>query len=86
MKEQTEYSAEDTENILEIIEQPGLHSVVQFLEAHLTNLEKDVLNTDLGDTSFANLAIKKAKYEGARDLIRKLNKELNRVATLNARS
>jgi hypothetical protein len=81
----TRYTATDTENILEVLESDGIASLMKFMELALKGLEKDVLSMDLSNKSFAELAITKAKYDGAKLLVNKLNIELNRVAALHAK-
>lgn len=70
------YGAVDVENILDIIDSDGLESLMKILHKQVANLEKDVLVFDLKESSFANLAIAKARLDGGKLLLSKLEQEL----------
>jgi hypothetical protein len=62
----------------------GYRYTVAFLKLQIHSLEMAVLNFDL-NKPFANLALEKAKVDGAKLLLTKLLTEVDRVAASNAR-
>lgn len=62
--------------ILHLAENEGLPSLFLLITKLIGNMERDVLNMDLNEKSFAHLAIQKAKLDGAKLLEARLKAEI----------
>jgi hypothetical protein len=63
---------------------PVMHEQMRRIMAQvIINLGRDVLSADINQLSFASLALKKAKYEGAEFLLNSLDREIARLVALD---
>ena len=63
-----ELSSIHIENIIEIIDDDGLNSLIKLIELKVEKIGNALLTEDLSKNSFAELGIKHAKYQGAQEL------------------
>jgi hypothetical protein len=67
------------EDLRDIIDTDGIRGIFQLMEAVVVSMEKDVINCDINTHSFSQLAIIKAKAEGAKQLLTRTRNELKRL-------
>lgn len=64
---------DEREDLEELLNADGLRPLLRWLEAHRENLVRDVLSYDLSNGNDRELALQKARLEGADKLIKSFN-------------
>jgi len=70
---------EDKENLLYLKESESYNTLIKMMRRIIEIEQSKVLNFNLNEKSFAQLAIAKAKAEGCAYMLNKFQEEINRV-------
>lgn len=69
----------EREELLEIYNTPGLGIVLKILEQKIRSDERAFLNTDYINKPFSQMAIDRARIDGARSLLSRLTHQLEKL-------
>jgi hypothetical protein len=72
-------SDEKLDDLRDILDSDGMKVIFSVVEALVHNMERDVLNVDINTHSFSQLAVTKAKCDGAKLLQKRLVEEINKL-------
>lgn len=78
----SKFTSVQVEHLQDIIDTDGLRCLIALMHLKVDTLGVALLTEDLSKTSFANLGIATAKYQGAKELVRFIESELVKYKAL----